>query len=474
MRLKIEQTSSKPNQNNKAEALGPNEKASFEALWAYDEGLVGLAYDEPIHIGHFVRHERLRQNLSVERLADKMSIGRRRTRIKWIEQTEARGEQQCDRTQAVLHGLGFDEQDVLRRRAYVGIYKSIKLKLARESRIVEDDGKYFRLTYPDKSSLVLAYYERKALAENLSFLMENRDAVIGDLCNRSCLITNAYLSRGKTPDDSPVPKVETEPRYAPFVALPLGALLELWSRDQLIVHDNKWGEPLHVVRAIGHDAVESYWVEGVLRRSRKWVQCCVPRDERSIQWHLATASANKMCEDQNGLLWRNFRFYTAYHQYLDHAQQVIAKNVSDAQWTREQHLPPWIVVCDAESVRRMRESWRSMVKRLEDVCGSPLSDPMWQSGVPEFSWINVGDTGRWGRWRTGISTSMFDCMGRVWTKDSYEKTLAQCIEGTINVPVLTELISKLKGDPRVHLKYCDHLKRLENDRMALATFEVEV
>ncbi len=40
--------------------------------------------------------------------------------------------------------------------------------------------------------------------------------------------------------------------------------------------------------------------------------------------------------------------------------------------------------------------------------------------------------------------------------------------GPYNVPVLTELISKLSRDPRTHLEYCDHLKRLANDQTALA------
>jgi hypothetical protein len=456
-----------------AECESSDFRRSFRALWSGDPGVGDFEVPTHFHLGRFVEHERLRQALTENRLADLISVRRRRRRIEGIKELEETGQGPKQFVQAVLLALGVTPQQAARYRAYVTMWAALARRVGRSDRLIQDDDTWIRLTFADKTNADLECFERKALAENLSFLMENRETIFNRVRYRSCVLSGAYLMQSERSVQSFAQgsgKASDE-RLDTFIALPLGALLSLWADEQMIVYNSTFQEPVHIVRAIGHDGVSRVWVEGILRKSRRWVQLCVRNDDTQVQWALAAARAHALIQDQTPKLWRHFRTFVAYQSTLERFQRIRHQNEDDSAWAQAVSLPGWMRTWAGHNLGELYGGWAKMLEALALVCRRPLTHSMWQDGLPEFSWIGLNDVGRWDRWQEGLSCGVNDHRGRLWTSTRFFDAVEPCITETTSVPSIIQLVSEVSGDKTIYEAYKSLEQRRANHAMAMRAFD---
>jgi len=277
--------------------------------------------------------------------------------------------------------------------------------------------------------------------------MENHKSILDQINHRSGLISCAYLSRdhqSKYRFGIEAARNESED-LSSFTAVPLGALLQLWQAGDMIMHETPFQEPLHIVRAVGHRALNRVWIEGILRKSRKWVQCAVLDNDRTVPWDKITACADQFVHNKTDLLWHSYRRYVAYQSTLERLQSASDRDLTDAAWLHKLQLPGWVELWGSSSFSSLRSSCESMVKVLTDICSKPLTDPVWEKGATDFDWIPTRNSARWSLWQKGFSSGVNDHRARRYCEDTFTKTLSKCIDQEIEVSVLPKIIAQIKG-----------------------------
>ena len=426
-----------------------------DLLWQDDPQLRGLVYQGPLHLGHLVAHTRKQLGLSQDRLVDRVSFGRRIKRLKWLQRLETTGHCSARAKDEFVRALAIDKSKLKAWIAYSGIEDTLARCLSRHSRLVQEGETLTRLNFVEQGSQDLLQTERQFLADNLSFLIENLGSVLKDMRYKACLISQAYLSRNGRSKYSFGLGDKGNEALASWsgLALPLGALLEAWSNNELVIEQTPWNEPLHVVRVVYDDQLSKLWVEGILRKSRRWVHYAFDRNQQCLDLESLFHRLSQDLEDQTPKLWSHFRAYTAYQATLKRFQKVSMSSFDDSEWGAEVNLPGWLASWSNQSIPRLRQSWVQMSQQLERICEKPLTDAIWKTGVPEFDWIPLRSTEHWARWRKRISSGVNDHRARRYYEDSFAEVSSKCVQAQREVCSLPKLIRELKGEDAPHPEY---------------------
>jgi|GEM_PF-3887252 len=391
--------------------------------------------------GALVKYVREARTLSREQVADRMKIGRRKKRLAWLEKLEESGCARANVFEDICSALEVPEKIQQSWHAYFATKKAQSRRVSMHSRVLGNEQEIFRCNFSNLLSLENEYFEREALADKLGVLVENHEIFMSDRRYRSALLGSAYLVNDVWPNHSEHIGATSEMTLEP---IPLGLLVHLWAQETGVLELPDLTEPFHIVRVIGDKCLSHFWVEGILRRTRKWKQVWVPQNALVRFIQEVEELRFEYFAEQEVKLWSDFRKFYSFQRAWETSQLLASKGVSNSEWATALRFPSWI---KKASLPELRQTWEDTVETLGIICTKPLCDGYWSEESPEYDWICQASPEKWDRWRKGVSAGVNDYRGRRWTEEAFEKAVNDSIAGTVEVPCLIEILAEM-GDER--------------------------
>ncbi|MEE2904631.1 MAG: hypothetical protein VYC39_20040 [Myxococcota bacterium] len=409
-------------------------------------------------VGALVKYIREARTLSREQVVDKMKIGRRKKRLAWLEKLEETGRARTNVFDDICSALEVPEKIQQTWQAYFATKNAQSKRVSMHSRVLGNEQEIFRCNFSNLLSLENEYFEREALADKLGVLVENHEMFMSDHRYRSALLGSAYLVNDVRPKHSEHIEATSEMTLEP---IPLGLLVHLWAQETGVLELPDLTEPFHIVRVIGDKCLSHFWVEGILRRTRKWKQVWVPQDELVRFMQEVEELRFEYFAEQKRKLWWNFRKFSSFQHAWETSQMLASRGVNNSEWARALRLPSWI---NKDSLPELRQTWEETVETLGALCRKPLFDDYWSEESPEYDWICQASPEKWVRWRKGVSAGVNDYRGRRWTEEAFEKAVNGSTAGTVEVPCLIEILAEM-GDERYLRALQESRRNKSNDSL---------